>query len=106
MGAGMELHLLKKVSVEKLNQVVDFCKWLNEVRRCDKTLAQRGRSTIGLPRRTAIPSIAQILLVILPLNALLTRTTVPSMPTSHPLLPSLLSLVNNVPSCLTPNVNS
>src|SRR6202042_3888553 len=36
--AGMELRLSKKVSAEKLNQVVDFHKWLNEVRRCDEAL--------------------------------------------------------------------
>jgi len=38
IGAGMELHLSKKVSSEKLNQVADFCKWLNEVKHCDETL--------------------------------------------------------------------
>src|SRR5258705_5202554 len=31
--AGMEVHLLKKASSEKLNKVVDFCKWLNDVKR-------------------------------------------------------------------------
>jgi hypothetical protein len=38
IGAGMELRLSKKVSAEKLNQVTDFRKWLNEVRRCDEAL--------------------------------------------------------------------
>ena len=36
ISTGMELRLSKKVSSEKLNKVVDFCKWLNEVRRCDE----------------------------------------------------------------------
>src|SRR6202167_1497175 len=38
LGAGMEIRLSKKVSSEKLNKVVDFRKWLNEVRRCDEAL--------------------------------------------------------------------
>jgi hypothetical protein len=38
IGAGMELRLSKKVSSEKLNQVADFRKWLNEVKRCDEAL--------------------------------------------------------------------
>ena len=32
LGAGMETRLAKKVSTEKLNKVVEFRKWLNEVR--------------------------------------------------------------------------
>ena len=38
IGAGMELRLSKKVSAEKLNQVADFRKWMNEVHRCDEAL--------------------------------------------------------------------
>ena len=38
LGAGMELRLSKKVSAEKLNKVMDFRKWLNEVKRCDEGL--------------------------------------------------------------------
>jgi hypothetical protein len=38
LGAGMEVRLSKKVSAEKLNKVVDFCKWLHELKRCDKGL--------------------------------------------------------------------
>jgi hypothetical protein len=43
LGAGMEVRLLKKVSVEKVNKVEEFRKWLNDVRRCDDVLcAERG----------------------------------------------------------------
>ena len=28
LGASMELRLLKKISVEKVNKIIDFCKWL------------------------------------------------------------------------------
>jgi len=38
INAGMEVHLSKKVSSEKLNKVIGFCKWLSEVRRCDDIL--------------------------------------------------------------------
>jgi len=38
LGADMEVRLSKKVSSEQLNKVVDFRKWLNEVRRCDEIL--------------------------------------------------------------------
>ena len=38
IGAGMEVHLSKKVSLEKLNKILDFRKWLNEVKRCDDVL--------------------------------------------------------------------
>jgi hypothetical protein len=38
IGAGMEVRLLKKVSSEKLNKILDFCKWLNEVKQCDDVL--------------------------------------------------------------------
>jgi hypothetical protein len=37
LGAGMEIRL-SKVSSEKVNKVMDFHKWLNEVRRCDEVL--------------------------------------------------------------------
>jgi hypothetical protein len=36
--AGMEVRLLKKVSSEKLNKILDFHKWLNEVKQCDDVL--------------------------------------------------------------------
>ena len=38
IGAGMEVRLLKKVSAEKLNKIVEFRKWLNEVKQCDNAL--------------------------------------------------------------------
>jgi hypothetical protein len=38
LGMGMEIRLSKKVSSEKVNKVLDFCKWLNDVRRCDDVL--------------------------------------------------------------------
>ncbi|KIM86037.1 hypothetical protein PILCRDRAFT_5110 [Piloderma croceum F 1598] len=38
INAGMEVRLSKKVSSKKLNKVVDFRKWLNEVRSCDEGL--------------------------------------------------------------------
>ena len=34
----MEVRLSKKVSVEKLNKIVEFCKWLNEVKQSDDVL--------------------------------------------------------------------
>jgi hypothetical protein len=36
--AGMEVRLSKKVSSEKLNKILDFRKWLNEVKQCDDVL--------------------------------------------------------------------
>jgi hypothetical protein len=42
LGAGMEIHLSKKVSSEKLNKIADFHKWLSEVRRCDEVLRAEG----------------------------------------------------------------
>ena len=38
LSVGMETRLSKKVSTEKVNKVVEFCKWLNEVQQCDKGL--------------------------------------------------------------------
>ena len=38
LGASMELRLLKKISVEKVNKIIDFCKWLNEVKHFDDQL--------------------------------------------------------------------
>ena len=38
LGTGMEIRLSKKVSLEKVNKVQDFYKWLNDVRRCDDVL--------------------------------------------------------------------
>jgi hypothetical protein len=38
LGAGMEVRLSKKAFTEKLNKVVDFRKWLNEVKHCDEGL--------------------------------------------------------------------
>ena len=38
LGANVEIRLFKKVSLEKVNKVLDFCKWLNDVRRCDDVL--------------------------------------------------------------------
>ena len=38
IGVGMEVRLLKKVSAEKLNKIVEFRKWLNEVKQCDNAL--------------------------------------------------------------------
>jgi hypothetical protein len=38
IGAGMEVCLSKKVSSEKLNKILDFRKWLNEVKQCDDVL--------------------------------------------------------------------
>ena len=38
IGAGMEVRLSKKVSAEKLNKIVEFHKWLNEVKQCDDAL--------------------------------------------------------------------
>jgi hypothetical protein len=35
LNVGMEIRLLKKVSLEKVNKVLDFRKWLNDVRKCD-----------------------------------------------------------------------
>ena len=37
----MEVHLLKKVSSEKLNKILDFCKWLNEAKQCDDVLCAK-----------------------------------------------------------------
>src|SRR5258705_6786207 len=34
----MEIRLLKEVSLEKVNKVLDFCKLLNDVRRCNDIL--------------------------------------------------------------------
>ena len=38
LGAGMEVCLSKKIGGEKVNKVVDFHKWLNEVKRYDNQL--------------------------------------------------------------------
>jgi hypothetical protein len=38
LGMGMETRLSKKVFMEKVNKVVEFRKWLNEVQRCDEGL--------------------------------------------------------------------
>ena len=38
IGAGMEVRLSKKVSVEKLNKIMEFHKWLNEVKQYHDTL--------------------------------------------------------------------
>lgn len=38
LAAGMEIRLSKKISIEKLNKVPEFRKWLNKVRRCDEGL--------------------------------------------------------------------
>ena len=34
----MEVRSSKEVSSEKLNKIIDFRKWLNEVKRCDNVL--------------------------------------------------------------------
>jgi hypothetical protein len=38
INAGMEVRLSKRYPSKKLNKVVDFRKWLNDVRRCDEGL--------------------------------------------------------------------
>ena len=38
LAAGMEIWLSQKISIEKLNKVPEFCKWLNKVQRCNEGL--------------------------------------------------------------------
>ncbi|KIM81505.1 hypothetical protein PILCRDRAFT_8569 [Piloderma croceum F 1598] len=46
----LRVRLSKKVSLKKLNKVVDFCKWFNEVQSCDEGLRVEREEYEGIAR--------------------------------------------------------